>query len=130
MPPPPGSGSLRVAVWLLGVETLALTVLVGLLAYADLTAAAQSARGAVASTIFAAALTAALGALTVALYRRRRWARGPAIVLQLLLLPIGYTMVTGGAAWLGVPTLICGLASAASLLAPATRAALGLPGGT
>lgn len=127
MPPPSGSGPLRVAVWLLGAETVALAVLVGVLAYADLTATAQSARGAVASTMFAAALTAVLATLTVALHRRRRWARGPAIVLQLLLLPIGFTMVTGGAAWLGVPVLICGVAGAASLLAPATRTALGMP---
>ncbi|MGE5826926.1 MAG: hypothetical protein ACM30G_00990 [Micromonosporaceae bacterium] len=125
--PPSGSASLRVAVWLLGTETVALAVLVGFLAYADLTATAQSARGALASTVFAAALTAVLATLTAALHRRQRWARGPAIVLQLLLLPIGLTMVTGGAAWLGVPALICGVTGAVSLLAPATRTALGMP---
>lgn len=124
MSAPSAPATLRVAVWLLGAETVALAVLVGLLAYADLTATAQSGRGAVASTLFAAVLTVVLGALTAALYRRQRWARGPAIVLQLLLLPIGYTMLTGGAAWLGLPALACGLAGAASLLAPATRAAL------
>ena len=49
-----------------------------------------------------------------------------AIVIELLLLPIGYYMVTGGAAYLGIPLMIVGIFGAGLLLAPATRTALGL----
>ncbi len=67
-----------------------------------------------------------LGLLAWSLHRRQRWARGPAIVLELLLLPIGYYMVAGGVAWLGLPTMALGLVGAGALLAPTTRSALGI----
>ena len=46
-------------------------------------------------------------------------------MLELLLIPIGYSLVTSGLAVLGIPVLLLGLAGTALLLAPATRAALG-----
>ena len=75
---------------------------------------------------FPAALAVLLGWLAVTLARTRAWARGPSIALELLLVPIGYYMVAGGSAWLGVPTIIAALATTGLLLAPATRAALGI----
>jgi len=70
-------------------------------------------------------LAALMGGLGWMLWRRRAWARGPAIVLQLLLVPIGYTMVSGGL-WLGLVVMAVGLCGAGTLLAPATRASLGM----
>jgi hypothetical protein len=49
-----------------------------------------------------------------------------AIALELLLLPLGYSMITGGAPWIGVPAMVAGLACAALLVAPASREALGI----
>jgi hypothetical protein len=64
------------------------------------------------------------------LVRRARWARGPAIVLQLMALPVAFFMITGeggpltriGGGFIAVIALI----GAGLLLAPASRAALTL----
>jgi hypothetical protein len=109
---------------LLAVEALGMVAVLMFLVYEDLARPAESVRGAIVVTLLAAALAALLGALANGLRRRRSWARGPALVLQLLALPIGYTMLTGGAPWLGLPVLAVALATAAALVAPATRAAL------
>jgi hypothetical protein len=110
---------------LLAVEAAAF-LLVLFLAYADLTADADSAQGALAVTLYTALMAALMGMLGWALWRRRAWARGPAIVVQLLLLPIGYTMATGGLGWVGLVVMAVGLCGAGTLLAPPTRAALGM----
>jgi hypothetical protein len=44
----------------------------------------------------------------------------------MMLLPIGYSMIRGGLAWVGVPVLLLGLFGAGLLLAPATRESLGI----
>jgi hypothetical protein len=111
---------------LLTAEAAALVALVAFLLYEDLTAPTGSLRGALAVTLYAAVMAGLLAVLSWALRRRQGWARGPAILLQLLLLPTGYYMVTGGLAWLGIPVLAIGLAGAGMLLAPATREALGI----
>jgi hypothetical protein len=43
-----------------------------------------------------------------------------------MLLPIGWFMVGGGLAWLGVPVFVLGLVGAGLLVAPTTREALGV----
>jgi len=126
MSTPPTAPTLRWAVILLGLEAAALAVVVGVLIFEAVTTTPASVRGAVLVTLYAVIMTAVLAGLAWALHRRHRWARGPAIVMQLLLVPIGFTMVSGGAAWLGVPTILVGLAGAGTLLAPSTRAALGM----
>lgn len=118
--------SLRWAVRLLLAQAVALAGLVVFLIYQDVAAPASSARNAGLVTVYAALMAAILGLLALALRRRSGWARGPAIVLQLLLLPLGYTMVNGGLPALGVPVMLVGLCGAGALLAPATRAALNL----
>ena len=122
--------TLRWAVRLLFVQAIAVAAVVALLLYEDLTARASSARGAVLVTVYAAMIAGILGLLGLALRRRRAWARGPAIVLQLLFLPIGYYLVAGGLPWLGLPVIAIGLGGAGALLAPATRAALGAQRGS
>ena len=103
-------GTLRAAVLLIAAEAAAVGVVAAFLVYEDLTASATSLAGALFVTGFAVAAAAALAALARALHRRRGGARGLAIVLQLMLLPIGYYMVTGGLAWLGWPLMALGLA--------------------
>jgi hypothetical protein len=117
---------LRWAVRLLVVQTVALVGVTAFLGYADATATASSARGAAGLTAYSGLMAALFGLLAWALHRRRAWARGPAIVLEMLLIPIGYYMTTGGLPWLGLPVIAFGLVGAGMLLAPSTREALGL----
>jgi hypothetical protein len=121
--------TLRWAIGVLAAETVGLVGLVVYLVYADLVGGAQSLRGAVTVTVLSALTAGLFGSLAVALRRRRSWARGPAIVLQLLLVPIGYSLASAGLAWAGLPVMALGLGGAAALIAPATREALIVGGG-
>ncbi|HZN19546.1 MAG TPA: hypothetical protein VFB84_15405 [Micromonosporaceae bacterium] len=117
-------GPLRGAVGLLAAEATAVVLVVAYLAYADLTADAANRRSALLVALYVALVAAALGGLAWALSRRRAWARSPAIVLQLLLLPAAYYMVSGGLLWLGLPLGAAALLVIGLLLTPATREAL------
>jgi hypothetical protein len=117
---------LRLAVAVLLVEALGIGAVAVLFAYYGLTQKVAGTGSAVSVVVFPAGLAVLLGLLGVALARGRAWARGPAIALELLLLPLGYYMITGGALWLGIPTIVAALASTGLLLAPATRDALGI----
>jgi hypothetical protein len=116
---------LRWAVRLVLIQTAALAGLTILLAYADVTAHVSSTRMALSVTGYAVLMTLLFALVGVNLARRRGWARGPAIVLELLQAPIAYGMLTGGQVGIGAPILLMSLVSAALLLAPATRLALG-----
>ena len=74
----------------------------------------------------ALALAAGAGLALVArgLLHRRRWARAPALVTNLILLPVGYGLVQGGRWYVGLPLLLLGVAVLVLLFAPATAAAL------
>lgn len=118
--------SLRWAVWALGGEAVALGALAGYLAYQDITATATDLTSALIVTGFAAGGAVLLAVLARALSRHRAAARAPAIVAQLMLLPVGYYMTVGGLAWLGLPLIALGLAVAFLLVTPATTRAFGL----
>jgi len=130
----PAPATLRVTIGLLAGEAVAVAALAGAAGYGALNGAAGygALNGAAASrsgwgvTAFAAAIAALLGALAWALLRRRGWARGPSVVLELMLLPIGYYMIRAGHPWFGVPVLLIGLVGAGLLVAPTTREALGI----
>jgi hypothetical protein len=113
-------------VLLLLVEALGVGLVAAIFAYDGLTQRAASTGSAVSVVVVPALLAVVLGLLGVQLARCRAWARGPAVALELLLVPLGYYMVVGGAAWLGVPAIAAGLACTLLLLAPATRTALGI----
>jgi hypothetical protein len=124
-PAEPAPVSLRTALLLLGAQTVVLALLTVLLIYAALAGGGSGAGTAVGTIVFTALLAALLGWFTWALFRRRAWARGPAITIELLLVPIGVTMIGGGLPGIGIPTIILGLVGAGSLIAPTTREALG-----
>src|SRR5262245_30498105 len=117
--------TLRWAVGLVAAEAVGLGALLVFLLYEDATAKASSVSGAVVVTVYTALMAGLLGLLAWGLSRRRTWARGPAVVLQFLALPIGYSMATSGLGWQGVLLIVVGLAGIAALLARSTRAALG-----
>jgi hypothetical protein len=66
-------------------------------------------------------LVAGLGLIAVArgLRRRRRWARAPALVTQLLVLPVGAGLVQSGRWYVGMPLILWALAVLALLFTPA-----------
>jgi hypothetical protein len=117
---------LRWAVWLLRAEAVALGLFAAFLVYEGFTAQATDLTPALLLTAFAAGGAVALWLLGRALTGRRAAARAPAIVLQLMLLPIGYYMATGGLGWVGVPLMALGLLVCGLLLSPPATRALGL----
>jgi hypothetical protein len=114
------------AVRLLAVEAVALAGAAVFVAWEVITATATSKRSGAAFFVFVLICALIVGGLARALSNLKPWARGPAIVIELLLLPIGYYMITGGLPYLGIPTMIVGLVGAGLLLAPSTRVALGI----
>jgi hypothetical protein len=118
--------TLRWAVWLIRVEAVAVGLVAAFLLYEDATATATNLTSAILVTAFVVAAAGALWLLGAALANRRAGARAPAIVLQLMLLPIGYYMTTGGLGWLGIPLIALGLLVAGLLVSPPTTRGFGL----
>jgi hypothetical protein len=123
-----GPTTLRLAILLLWAES----ALVGALAAVEV---AKLIGGHPQKPGLAAVLAAMVAATAVLLAqlgrwlaRRRRWARGPAIVLQLLALPVAYFMITGAGGLAtrigGVLITLVALAGAGLLLAPSSRLGL------
>ncbi|MGC5659486.1 hypothetical protein ACN261_03610 [Micromonospora sp. WMMD723] len=121
----PVPDTLRWAVRLLRAEAVALALLAGWLVWADLTATTTDLVSALFVTGFAIAGAVALWALGGALARRRAGARAPAMVLELMLVPVGWFMISGGLGWLGVPLIVLGVGVCALLVSPPTTRALG-----
>ena len=121
----PVPAALRWAVRLLRAEAVALGLVAAWLIWSDLTAHSTDLTSALLVTAFAVAGAAALWALSGALVRRRAGARAPAIVLELMLLPIGWYMIQGGLGWLGLPLMALGLGASGLLVSSPTNRALG-----
>ena len=96
--------------------------LVGLAAFFLVELMVASATSA-ARAVMAALLTllAGFGLVAVArgLRRGRRWARAPALVTQLLALPVAVGLVQGGRWYVGVPLILWALGVLALLFTPA-----------
>lgn len=122
----PRPGPLSWAVRLVYGEAVAVGLGAVYLIYEDATATATDPRAAILVTVYAVALAGALGGLAYALSRCRTWARGPVVALQLMLLPVGYYLTTGGRAWLGLPVAVLGLVVAGLLVTPSSTRALGV----
>ncbi len=122
--------TLWVAIGALIVEALGALAVAVLLAAAALTESAVSTASAIGTVVVVVLLAVLFAALARLLAKRSRGARGPALVLQLLLIPIGWYIARGGTPWVGVPLLVVVILGVIGLLAPATRAELGigLPG--
>ena len=68
----------------------------------------RTSQTAAATVMSGIAFLAALALLLVArgLRGRRRWSRSPALLAQLLVVPVAVTQVTDGVWWVGVPLLV------------------------
>jgi hypothetical protein len=111
-------------VWLLAGEAAALGALSVLLLVSDVSGGAASQSGAIGVIGYVLVFAFIFGLLSWALRGKRAWARGPAIVLHMFMLPIGLALLANGSL-LGVAALLAGLAGCVLLLAPATRVAVG-----
>lgn len=120
------AATLTWAVALLYGEAGAVSVVAGYLLYASVAEATTSIVGALLVTAFAAAAAAVLWTLARALGSGRGGGRGLAVVLQLMVLCVGYYMATGGLAVAGAAVLAYGAAATVLLCLPGTTRALGL----
>jgi len=125
-PAEPTPSTLRAAVWLLFVQAAGMVALTLYLGYESATADSVALTSALLLTVFAALGAVALFFLGRILGQGRAGARGPAIVLQLMLCAVGYYMIQGGLAWLGVLLIALGLLVCGLLVAPASNRALGV----
>jgi uncharacterized membrane protein (DUF2068 family) len=109
---------------LVGLEALGLVVAAAAVAVELAVSSASDPLGA--AVLAGLALVAGLGLALAArgLARRGRWARAPALVSNLILLPVGYGLVQSGLWYAGLPIMALGLAVLVLLFHPATNAAL------
>jgi hypothetical protein len=106
---PPGRApvAVRRAALVVAVEAVALGAVALLLLWLTVTSDPQSVGRALAEVVYVGLSAALLAAAAVGLWRVSSWARGPVIVLQLLLAVIGYTLaVPAQRPLLGVPVLL------------------------
>ena len=127
--PQPAAETPATLVWavrLILAEAAALALLTAYLIFQDFTAEPHDLVVALALTVFAALGTVGVAAVGRALGRRSGAARGPAIVVQLMLMVLAYYMLQAGLLWLGVPLLCLALAVGLLVVAPPTTRPLGL----
>jgi hypothetical protein len=122
--PSPSPLALRVAVWLLFAQTAVLVLLSLVLWYYALFRNPSNRSASYGVAGYVLVMTVLLGLVGTALARRKRWARAPAIVFQLLQVMLGMTLVTSGQAVLGAPLLLPAIVGATLLFAPSTGDAL------
>lgn len=104
------------------LEGLALVVMAGVSVYSALTDTASQTTRAVTEAVMLLVLAVGVLLLAVNLLRRRRLARTPTLLWNGMLVPVGFSLMTGGAGALGVTTLIVAVATfVAALAVPSYR---------
>ncbi len=120
--------TLRLAAGIVGLEASGLVALSGVDLYKVATGSPRSAVFAVVAAAIALGTGAVLALLGRGLLRSRGWAFTPILVLQVLALPVGYSLAVQAGRWLyGGPILLLALAELCALLAPPSRRALITP---
>jgi hypothetical protein len=103
---PAAPGAVRRAALVVGLEALAAAVLALVLLFLTLTGDPDSIGRALAEVVYVGLGAALLAAGAVGLWRVSAWARGPVVVLQLLLGVLGYTAAfQADRPLIGVPVL-------------------------
>lgn len=125
-PPAPASATLTWAVRLLAAEAAGLVALAAYLVWLDLTAEATDLRLAVALTVLTLLAAASVGAVARALARRSAGARGPAIVVQLMVIAAGGLQLQTGPLWTGVALILLGAGTGLLTVLPSSTRALGV----
>jgi hypothetical protein len=116
--------TLRWAAVVVGIEAAALAAGALWLLYLVLTSTADSVSRALGEVVFVGAGSAVLAAAAVGLWRVSGWARGPVVVLQLLLAALAYTTAfEAGQPAIGLPVLVLVAAELYLLATPESRLA-------
>jgi hypothetical protein len=113
------------AVRLLYLEAAGLAALTAYLIYLDVTTA-DSVGIAVGLTVLAAAGVVFVVLVARALSRRRLGSRGPAVVIQLMVIATGGFLLQTGPAWLGGALMVLGVLVGLLVVLPASTRALGV----
>jgi hypothetical protein len=120
--------TLRIGAGILAVEAAGLAALGVIDLVKVVTGTPQSVAFAVVGALLALGTGAALLTLARAVRRVRAWAYTPVLVLQVLSLPVGYSLAVQAGLWYyGGPILVLGLTEIGLLLAPPSRRALVTP---
>lgn len=120
------SATLLWAVRLLFAEAAGLAVLTAFLIVLDLTGQAESVTLAIALTVSAAIGVVFVYLVARALARRMPGARGPAIVVQLMIIASGGFLLQTGPAWAGLLLMALGASVGLLIVLPSSTRALGL----
>jgi hypothetical protein len=116
--------TLRWAAVVVGIEAGLLAVGALLLLYLLITSTADSVAAAVGEVVFVAGGAAVLAAAGLGLWRVASWARGPVVVLQLLLAALAYTAAfQAGQPAIGLPVLVLVAVELYLLATPESRLA-------
>jgi hypothetical protein len=124
--PDSSPATLAWAVRLLYVEAAGMVVLSAYLVYLDLTARTESVSVAVALTVLSAIGAAFVWFVGRALGRRQSGARGPALVVQLMVIASGGFFLQTGTAWMGGLLLAFGALVGLLIVLPSSTRALGV----
>jgi hypothetical protein len=120
------SATLLWAVRLLFAEAAGLAVLTAFLVVLDLTGQAESVTLAIALTVAAAIGVVFIYLVARALGRRMAGARGPAIVVQLMIIASGGFLLQTGPAWAGLVLMALGALVGLLIVLPSSTRALGV----
>ena len=115
--------TLRWAAVVVGIEAAALAVGALWLLYLVVSSTADSVAAAVGEVVFVAAGAAVLAAAAVGLWRVAGWARGPVVVLQLLLAALAYTAFQAGQTAIALPVVVLVAVELYLLATPESRMA-------
>jgi len=118
------SSTLPLAALIVAVQGLAVLTLGFALLVNSVVGNPDSLVGAIFIGVLAAMGGAGLLLCAWGLRRRRRWSRSPALVWQLLMIPVGWYQVQGGLRSLGLSLVGVSALGALLLLVPATTQAL------
>lgn len=119
---------LRLTALVLAVEATGLVTLGLVDLWKVLTGTPRSMSLAVGGALLAVGTGALVLLVARAVLRRRGWAYSPALVLQLLALPVGYSLAVQAGVWrYGGPVLLLAVAGLGLLFAPPVRGALITP---
>ncbi len=117
-------GAVRRAALVVALEAAALAALALVLLWLTLTSDPDSTGRALAEVVYVGLGAGLLGAAAVGLWRLAGWARGPVVVLQVLLGLLGYNLAfAGDQPLIGVPVLVLVATELYLLLTPEARLA-------
>lgn len=126
--PAPPPRTVRGVVAVTALEAVLLIVLALALIVATILSEPTSLFGSLGGAVLALVAAAGLFVLLPHLLRCRRFARSPVVVLQLLWLPVGYSLAfQAGRPQYGIPVLVLALTTLGLFATPSARAALTQP---